>query len=146
MTIKNHAYPFRKRSALLFALMLAISTLWPAFAADRAWRLADNPNAYMVDSQRCEMTGAVFVGDEPVSGAVITLKKGDTVVAKARTGPRGIYRISFSASPGDLVRESALSVPTFVGSRALVRLDSSMTKPTATCKSVAITVGEVERI
>lgn len=146
MTIKNHAYPFRKSSALLFALMLAISTLWPAFAADRAWRLADGPSAYMVDSQRCEMTGAVFLGDEPVSGAVITLAIGGMIVAKARTSHRGIYRVTFSARPGDLVQESALSVPAFVGSRALVRLDSSMTKPTAACKSAAITVGEIERV
>lgn len=77
----------------------------------------------MVGQNRCEMTGAVIVGGEAVSGAMITLKWGDTIVAKARTNPQGIYRVEFSAGVGDSVQEFALSVPPSVGSRALVRLD-----------------------
>lgn len=130
----------------LAALLFAIPSFCWANGSEEVDSLADRPIAYMVGQDRCEMTGAVIVGGEAVSGAMITLKRGDTIVAKARTNPQGIYRVEFSASVGDSVQEFALSVPPSVGSRALVRLDSSMTKPTATCKSLAIAVGEVERI
>lgn len=130
----------------LAALLFAVPSLCWANGSEGVGSLADRPIAYMVGQNRCEMTGAVIVGGEAVSGAMITLKRGDTIVAMARTNPQGIYRVEFSASAGDSVQEVALSIPPSVGSRALVRLDLPMTKPIAACKRMSLTVGEVERI
>jgi hypothetical protein len=146
LEVSNPSQEIRMKPVCFAVFLFALSPLCWAHGSERIEILADRPIAYMVSQGRCEMTGAVIVGEEPASGATITLKRGDTIVAKARTNPRGIYRVEFSASAGDTIQEASLSVPPSVGSRALVRLDSSMTKPTATCKNVAITVGEVDRI
>lgn len=101
----------------LAALLFAIPSFCWANGSEEVDSLADRPIAYMVGQDRCEMIGAVIVGGEAVSGATITLQKGDAIVAKARTVKLNVSETIYPAGLRELLQhgEKGRATGTLVG-------------------------------